>query len=91
MAAACQLLSHPPAHPSSHTAPPPLICSAQGLNVDTQQALLATGLPLALCRLLVRAPTPEDQRMQVGGGVRVEGADRRGEGAKGVEYAGRRG
>jgi hypothetical protein len=42
-----------------------LVHPEKGLNPDTQKALLATGLPVALCRLLIKSTTPEDQRIQV--------------------------
>ncbi len=41
-----------------------LVHPENGLHVDTQVAMMATGLPKALCRLLVRSSTPLDQRVQ---------------------------
>ncbi|GAX85156.1 hypothetical protein CEUSTIGMA_g12574.t1 [Chlamydomonas eustigma] len=41
-----------------------LVHPEKGLNPDTQKALLGTGLPVALCRMLIKSTTPEDQRIQ---------------------------
>ncbi|KAG1657860.1 hypothetical protein FOA52_014617 [Chlamydomonas sp. UWO 241] len=48
-----------------------LVHPEKGLNPDTQAALMQTGLPRALCRLLVRTTTPPDQRVQALAMMRV--------------------
>jgi hypothetical protein len=54
--------------PCHHAVPlVPLVCDVQ--------ALVASGLPTALCRLVVRATTPPEQRLQALTMLRVLAAD----------------